>query len=31
LHHHKQLWWTTPDADLFAAIEGMLPKAKDER
>ena len=25
LHHHKQLWWTTTDATLAAALRGMTP------
>jgi hypothetical protein len=25
VHHHKQLWWTTTDPALFAALEAMVP------
>ena len=24
IHHHKQLWWTSPDAELVAALRGMV-------
>jgi hypothetical protein len=25
VHHHKQLWWTTTDPELLAALEAMVP------
>jgi hypothetical protein len=25
VHHHKQLWWSTTDPELFAAIDGTVP------
>jgi len=25
LHHHKQVWWTTSDRDLYAALDHLLP------
>jgi hypothetical protein len=24
VHHHKQLWWTTPDEELFRRIDGLV-------
>jgi hypothetical protein len=29
VHHHKQLWWSTTDAGLLAALEGMVVKTED--
>lgn len=26
VHHHKQLWWTTSDADHYAGIESRVPR-----
>jgi hypothetical protein len=27
VHHHKQLWWTTPDESLAAGLDGLVPPA----
>jgi hypothetical protein len=27
VHHHKQLWWTTSDANRYAGIESVVPRS----
>ena len=29
LHHHKQLWWTSPDAAIVDALEQLFPGGSD--
>lgn len=26
VHHHKQLWWTTTDAEVFARLDSLVPR-----
>ncbi len=30
VHHHKQLWWTTSDAEIYADIESGVARAARE-
>jgi hypothetical protein len=27
LHHHKQIWWTTSDREVFAALDTQVPRS----